>query len=183
MPVFKQMGIYDEFEQVAKPISHVHVITDEMKTVYSMVFDWLEKVTTYKSFIVPRPDLYDILWRHVSRESILHSNRVLSFKQDDHGVTIICSDNSTYPGNISTYHGDILVGADGAYSAVRQNLFKQLKAVEKLPASDDVTLPFSYICLVGQTVPLDPEEFPHLKEEYCKDYSILGKDKCILRSY
>lgn len=44
MPLLKQMGIYDELEQVAKPISHVHVITDEMKTVYSMVFDWLEKV-------------------------------------------------------------------------------------------------------------------------------------------
>ncbi|KAG0339943.1 hypothetical protein BG000_001028 [Podila horticola] len=171
MPLLKQMGIYDELEQVAKPISHVHVITDEMKTVYSMVFDWLEKVTTYKTFIVPRPDLYDILWRHVPRENILLGKRILSFKQNDHGVTIRCSDNSTYD-------GDILVGADGAYSAVRQNLFKQLKAVEKLPASDDVTLPFSCVCLVGQTEPLDPEEFPHLKEEYCKDYSILGKDMC-----
>lgn len=44
MPLLKQMGVYDEFEQAAKPLSHVHVITDEMKTVYTMAFDWLEKV-------------------------------------------------------------------------------------------------------------------------------------------
>ncbi|KFH70619.1 hypothetical protein MVEG_03469 [Podila verticillata NRRL 6337] len=74
----------------------------------------------------------------------------------------------------ASYYGDILVGADGAYSAVRQNLYKQLKKVHKLPASDDVTLPFDCVCLVGQTVPLDPEEFPHLKENLSQANSVLG---------
>lgn len=78
-----------------------------------------------------------------------------------------CSDNSSY-------YGDILVGADGAYSAVRQNLFKELKEENKLPSCDDVSLPFSCVCLVGQTVPLDPEEFPHLKEELCQFNCVLG---------
>ncbi|KAF9304020.1 hypothetical protein BG003_001824, partial [Podila horticola] len=50
----------------------------------------------------------------------------------------------------------------------------QLKADKKLPSRDDVTLPFGCICLVGQTIPLNPEEFPHLKEERSQFNSVLG---------
>lgn len=65
------------------------------------------------------------------------------------------------------YEGDILVGADGAYSGVRQGLYKMLKKEGRLPSSDDVPLPYNTISLVGQTHPLDPEEFPELKEPTC----------------
>ncbi|KAG0024980.1 hypothetical protein BGZ82_010279 [Podila clonocystis] len=112
-------------------------------------------------------ELYDILFSSVPRERILLGKRVLSFMQNDDSVMVRCSDNTTY-------HGEILVGADGAYSAVRQGLYKDLKTVGKLPASDDVTLPFSCVCLVGQTVPLDPEEFPLLKEDRAQNNNVLG---------
>lgn len=92
---------------------------------------------------------------------------MLSFQETGDGITVRCSDNSEY-------QGDILVGADGAYSAVRQHLFKNLKATGDLPSVDDVPLPFSCVCLVGQTTVLDPEDFPDLKSEFCKYYSILG---------
>ncbi|KAF9367249.1 hypothetical protein CPB97_006015, partial [Podila verticillata] len=64
--------------------------------------------------------------------------------------------------------------ADGAYSAVRQNLYKTLKLKSKLPSSDDVTLPFSCVCLVGQTVPLDPEVFSQVQGDLAQCHSILG---------
>lgn len=50
--------------------------------------------------------------------------------QNADGVLIRCSDNSSY-------QGDILVGADGAYSAVRQTLYKQLSRQNKLPQCDE----------------------------------------------
>lgn len=74
----------------------------------------------------------------------------------------------------STYHGDILVGADGAYSVVRAQLYEKLKEQNKLPASDGEPLPFSNICLVGQTRVLDPEEFPSLKSKESQFLSVLG---------
>lgn len=43
------------------------------------------------------------------------------------------------------YRGDILVGADGAYYAVRQSMFKELKGQRKLPKSDDAPLPHSCV--------------------------------------
>lgn len=95
--------------------------------------------------------------------------KVLSFEYSDEGVTINCSDSSSYT-------GDILVGADGAYSAVRQNLFKELKANKSLPASDDVPLPFSCVCLVGQTTPQNPEDFPHLQLELSQFITVLGEN-------
>ncbi|KAG0019607.1 hypothetical protein BGZ81_009672 [Podila clonocystis] len=91
----------------------------------------------------------------------------MSFEQNNEGVMIRCSDNTTY-------HGDILVGADGAYSGVRQHLFKTLKKKQKLLASDDVPLPFSTVCLVGQTEELDPEEFPDLKKEEAQFLCVFG---------
>ncbi|KAG0008287.1 hypothetical protein BGZ82_004768, partial [Podila clonocystis] len=117
--------------------------------------------------IISRPDLYDLLFKSVPRERILLGKRVLSCIQNQDSVMVTCSDNTSY-------HGDILVGADGAYSAVRQSLYKALKVGKKLPASDDVDLPFSCVCLVGQTIPLDPEEFPELKKDKAQVHHILG---------
>lgn len=117
--------------------------------------------------MISRPDLYDLLFKNVPRERIHLGKRVLSFIQNDEGVLIQCSDNSTY-------RGDILVGADGAYSAVGQQLYKDIKEDKKLPKSDDVSLPFSCVCLVGQTEVLDPEEFPDLKNEQSHIDNILG---------
>jgi 2-polyprenyl-6-methoxyphenol hydroxylase-like FAD-dependent oxidoreductase len=93
--------------------------------------------------------------------------KVTSILQNEQGVMIRCSDNSTH-------HGDILVGADGAYSGVRQDLYKDLKKKKLLPKSDDVPLPFSCVCLVGQTEVLDPEEFPEVQLDYSQFRTVHG---------
>ena len=60
----------------------------------------------------------------------------------------------------SIYHGDILVGADGSYSAIRQALFSQMSESKVLPITDTQDLNKGYTSLVGTTAPLDPEKFP-----------------------
>ncbi|KAF9334058.1 hypothetical protein BG006_002770 [Podila minutissima] len=64
-----------------------------------------------------------------------------------------------------TYEGDILVGADGAYSAVRQSMYEKLCKEGKLPSSDNKPMRFKTVALIGQTFPLSPEEFPELLRE------------------
>ncbi|KAF9203109.1 hypothetical protein BGZ59_001801, partial [Podila verticillata] len=166
-PLFKQLGIYDEFVQRGKYYNMFHMHNEDLEPVHIM-----DTRVGYGEYVISRPELYDLLYNSIPQERVLLGKKVLSLTQNEFSVMAECSDNSSY-------HGDILVGADGAYSAVRQNLYKELKLKGKLPSSDDVSLPFSCVCLVGQTVPLDPEEFPQMKEELSQSHGVLGvSTKC-----
>ena len=122
------------------------------------------------AYIVSRPVLYNILLRQVPKERFHMNKKMLSMENGGNGVLVRFSDGTSE-------EGDILVGADGAYSAVRQNLYTQLKKIKKLPKSDGLPLPYSTVCLVGQTRPLDPEVFPNLKMGYCQFIRVLGDKK------
>ncbi|KAF9545536.1 hypothetical protein EC957_010845 [Mortierella hygrophila] len=99
-----------------------------------------------KGYIISRAMLYDVLRRQVHKERFHMDRRVVSISQKNDidqgnnegkgGVTVEFQDGSTV-------RGGILVGADGAYSAVRQNMYAQLKEKNLSPASDDVPLPIS----------------------------------------
>ncbi|KAG0081553.1 hypothetical protein BGZ93_002679, partial [Podila epicladia] len=156
-----------EIKPLGKYIDEGHMHTEDLKPVHTTDATWLRDAVGYGQYVISRPDLYDLLINSIPKERILLGKRVLSSIQNRDSVMVRCADNTSY-------HGDILVGSDGAYSAVRQNLYKSLKEKHKLPVSDDVSLPFSCVCLVGQTVPLDPEEFPELKEERATNHSVLG---------
>ncbi|KAF9311459.1 hypothetical protein BG003_007382 [Podila horticola] len=167
-PLFRQMGIYEDFLAIAKHQNHLNIMDENLKPQWTLNYDWLEDIGGgYREYIVARPDLYNVLWNHVPRDRIHLGKRILSFKEIENQVQVHTSDNSLY-------HGDILVGADGAYSAVRQHLYKILKETGDLPKSDDVALPYSCVCLVGQTTVLSPDEFPEVGKEVCQFSSILG---------
>lgn len=117
-----------------------------------------------------RPLLYALILRQVPPEKLHFGKRVNVIIDQGEKVVIETSDNMTH-------EGDILVGADGAHSTVRKHLYKTLKDKEALPKSDQEDLPFSCTCLVGQTIPLDPEEFPVMKEPVCQFQIVLGKGK------
>ncbi|KAH7056242.1 hypothetical protein BKA57DRAFT_199820 [Linnemannia elongata] len=168
--LFKQLGIYEDMRNIGKDTICIQIANEQREVNYKMDFtDQLEMFGS-TGYIVARPMLYDILRSKVPSERFHMNKKILSLQQGGNGALIRCSDGSTI-------EGDIIVGADGAYSAVRQNMYAQLKKNKKLPASDDVNLPFSTVCLVGQTRPLNPEEYPNLKLEDCQFMRTLGDNK------
>jgi len=156
--------------------------------------------------VIGRPKLYQILLSHVPKEKIHLSKKVVSFTQSTTTtqptssthrpppVLISCADGSQFA-------GDILVGADGAYSLTRHLLYQQMeddysttakslgaaRAEEipspfapssPLPASDKELLSFTSTCLVGQTRPgLDLSKFKYVRGPDCKIGSIIGDNK------
>ncbi|KAF9127869.1 hypothetical protein BGW39_005505 [Mortierella sp. 14UC] len=175
--IFKQVGIYEELYSLGKDTTCIQ-IASEQGIEYRMDFKDQLELFGSKGYIISRPMLYDVLRRQVPKERFHMGCKVVSVTQydddDEYGnkgsISIEFQDGSTASGGI-------LVGADGAYSVVRQNLYSKLKEKSLLPPSDDVPLPFNAICLVGQTESLDPEMYPYLKLEDCQFIRTLGDGK------
>jgi len=74
------------------------------------------------------------------------------------------------------HHGDILVGADGAYSGVRQSLYKSLEESKKFPSSVKGSVAKGHLCLVGTTDSLDPERYPTVIEPAFYVFLVTGHD-------
>ncbi|KAG9062245.1 hypothetical protein KI688_006577 [Linnemannia hyalina] len=171
-PLFKQLGLWDELLSLSKELDAIQVVTHPgLETAFIIpAVENAAKRYGAEARLLPRPILYDLMLRQIPKERIHLGKKILSTQQGGNSVLIRCTDRSEY-------EGDILVGADGAYSAVRQNLYAQLKMDNKLPASDALPLPFTNVCLVGQTRPLTLEEFPDLAKAKSQFKNILSKDK------
>ncbi|KAF9977688.1 hypothetical protein BGZ73_005198 [Actinomortierella ambigua] len=77
--------------------------------------------------------------------------------EEREGVMVRCADGTSYD-------GDILIGADGAYSAVRQNLYKNMKKKGLVVRKEDMDpLRFDQFCILGVTKPLG-DIYPVLNE-------------------
>jgi hypothetical protein len=114
-----------------------------------------------------RPELHAILMSHVPSSKIMLGKRIVATSQDDTGVSCHCGDSTIY-------HADILIGADGAYSAVRQSLYKDLWAHGNLPRQDISPIKLDQVVVVGITEPLSPTDYPMLKEDVCQFRIVLG---------
>ncbi|KAG0067400.1 hypothetical protein BGZ90_001006 [Linnemannia elongata] len=170
LPLFEQLGLLDDFVAIGKPSVRCMVNREGDQVSFANDFTLWKEYTGYPDYMVGRPELHTLLLRQIPPEKVHYGKRVLTIKEEDNRVKVITADGSSF-------EGDILVGADGAYSAVRQRLYEALRKEGKLPKSDQEDLPFSCTCLVGQTKPLDPEKYPLVKEPLCQFLTTLGKDK------
>ncbi|KAG0282102.1 hypothetical protein BGZ96_000832 [Linnemannia gamsii] len=167
LALFQQLGIYDELVKLGLRYTSIAAHKENLEPYPLQDFTPLEEMTGYAQYIIARPILYDLLQRQIPAHKILLKKRILTINEEDDKVTIQAADNTVY-------EGDLLVGADGAYSAVRQRLYEKLKLKELLPKVDDEELPFNCTCLVGQTTYMDPEEFPVLKNPCSQVLTVRG---------
>ncbi|KAF9132331.1 hypothetical protein BGW39_000352 [Mortierella sp. 14UC] len=170
LAIFQQMGIYDEFLTIGKYMTDSFGYSESLKAMSPHDHRPFEEYSGYAQYIVSRPKLYELMLKQVPAHKILFGHRVLNISEENNKVKVHLSNNETF-------EGDIIVGADGAYSAVRQRMYEQLMAKGELPKSDQEELPFSCTCLVGQTKVLDPKDFPIVATPHCHFTTVLGDDK------
>ncbi|KAI8594597.1 hypothetical protein EDD21DRAFT_449269 [Dissophora ornata] len=173
MVIFEQLGMYQEILRISKPFGALNFRREDLSMIGSLLarlpgVDCAEHYGDYNR-VCGRPELVSMLLKRIPPEKIHCGKRVLSTKQDENEVLLQCSDNTIYAGSI-------LVGADGAYSSVRQNLYKELSKVGALPKADAKPLGYGYDCVVGITGQLDPRVYPIVTEEYCDFEAVLSKD-------
>ncbi|KAF9578986.1 hypothetical protein BGW38_004950 [Lunasporangiospora selenospora] len=171
--IWEQLGIDKEMRDIAKPFGALVFMDEDMSSLGDLDFrlsgSSQPKDDPGDAQIVARPDMINVFISRIPRHKIHFNKRVLSTKQDENKVEVRCSDKSVY-------QGTILVGADGAYSSIRQNMYKELEAIKKLPASDMEPLGYGYDCVVGVTPPLDPEQYAILNDPYCCFEIVLLKE-------
>ncbi|KAK3812354.1 MAG: hypothetical protein JOS17DRAFT_795903 [Linnemannia elongata] len=160
-PLFTQLGIYDEFVDKSKSCETINVYDDTRQLQFTRDFKLAAEMGGYTNRIIPRTTLYNIILNKVPQDRIHKGKKMVSLYQDDERVTIYFADGTRH-------EGDILVGADGAYSAVRHCLYETVDRIGRLSQSDAEDLPYSCICLVGHSSPLETEKFPALRDEICQ---------------
>ncbi|KAI7824105.1 hypothetical protein BC939DRAFT_450580 [Gamsiella multidivaricata] len=167
LPVFEQLGLLEEIERISLPVYEQKLYDGNMKNIGSMTMREYKEFTGYDTFIFARPRLYEVMFDRVPAEKVFMNRKVLALEQNHLGVMIRCNDGSQY-------HGDILIGADGAYSSVRQALYKKMLAKNVLPKSDNESLAPSFVTTVGVTDPVDPEKYPALRESTVNFSQVIG---------
>ncbi|KAG0006596.1 hypothetical protein BGZ65_006243 [Modicella reniformis] len=117
-----------------------------------------------------RPDLFQLLKSHVPQRKILLRRHVVDVIEDDRGVLCKCSDGAEY-------WSDMVVGADGAYSTVRERMYHQLKPQNQPPSSDDQPLKYTHHCVLGVSKELDPNILPAIKDRFSRFEVMLFRER------
>ncbi|KAF9537786.1 hypothetical protein EC957_007673 [Mortierella hygrophila] len=116
LPIFEQLGIYEDLLAIGKYTTHIMGYQEQpLRLMRPLDFKPVEEFTGYGQYIVARPKLYELVLKQVPPHKIHFGHRVLNITEEDDKVTVHLS-------NKDSFEGDIVVGADGAYSAVRQRI-------------------------------------------------------------
>jgi 2-polyprenyl-6-methoxyphenol hydroxylase-like FAD-dependent oxidoreductase len=173
----------DDLKKVSNPCAKIDYIRDDLTKIGIMNSGNNKERYGYDAILIARPDFYNVLLSKIPKERIHWGKRVVQFHQSQDGVQVECQDNlDDITGSEATviYKGDILIGADGAYSAIRRGLYDgMIKQGIQLPAEDLEGLRFDSNCVIGTTEVLSEEEYPALKKKSGDFHVILGKERAI----
>ncbi|KAF9347777.1 hypothetical protein BGX26_000760 [Mortierella sp. AD094] len=169
LPALEQLGIYEELKLVSKAYTNVDFYNARLKKMGSLSGEEAIVASGYETLIFCRPKFYEILLKRVPEHKISFQKKVLRTEEKEGKVHIHCSDNTSYT-------GDILVGADGAYSGVRQSMYKRMDGKGILPKEDLEDFTINYTTIVGVATPSNPEKYPKLKEGYSSFNQVIYGD-------
>ncbi|CAO3569251.1 unnamed protein product [Mortierella alpina] len=164
-----QLGIYDELQKISKPVSGLSMNEHDMNYVGRIDLSAYRERYGYHTEVMARSQLRALLLQRIPPRRIV-TGKVLGMIQDQDRVTVRCSDGTTH-------EGDVLIGADGAFSNVRHALFWALDEKKQLPKADAVQMAVDLHTISGCTKPLDPTKYPVLLDAMTEIQSLQLPDK------
>ncbi|KAF9155767.1 hypothetical protein BG015_008697 [Linnemannia schmuckeri] len=171
LALFDQLGLLEDVMKISKINHSTSLYNEKLEKLAEVGVSDYKELTGYEYIVFSRPELYELIRHRVPEEKVLMGKRVNEIRQlpENGGVQVVCQDDSVYT-------ADILIGADGAYSTIRQHMYKNMTEARTLPASDTEELAMPYVCMVGTTTPQDPEKYPELKDSATHLRHIIGDE-------
>ncbi|KAF9557604.1 hypothetical protein EC968_007537 [Mortierella alpina] len=160
MDLMDQLGLLEDMTKMSKPLRGITVLS-----AHGRKMGRIDARSNKR-----RPDLHEYLLGKIPAHKLTTGKRVIDITETSSHVTVTCMDETTYTGHL-------VIGADGAYSAIRQIMYQKLTERGVLPEADKKPLHFDKQCVVGMTCPLDPRKYPVLLDESCEVKVVLGKDQ------
>jgi 2-polyprenyl-6-methoxyphenol hydroxylase-like FAD-dependent oxidoreductase len=120
----------------------------------------------------------EVLYKHIQdKGKILTSKRISRVEQSAHGVTVYCDDGTTFD-------GDLIAGADGVYSTVRQEMWRAADREEPglIPEKEKKHMKAEYQVLYGISTATKGLPKGNYDVTYMKDQSsmfIVDKDDIV----
>ncbi|KAF9933586.1 hypothetical protein BGZ67_004195 [Mortierella alpina] len=164
-----QLGIYDELQKISKPVSGLSMNEHDLSYVGRIDHAHHRERYGFHTEVMARSQLRALLLQRIPPRRIV-TGKVLGMIQDQDKVTVRCSDGTTH-------EGDVLIGADGAFSNVRHALFWALDEKKQLPKADAVQMAVDLHTISGCTKPLDPTKYPVLLDAMTEIQSLQLPDK------
>ncbi|KAF9899030.1 hypothetical protein EC991_009747 [Linnemannia zychae] len=165
----EQLGLLEEVMRIAKPVSMLTLMKQNLTVTGHLDAFFCKERYGHYSCIVQRSDFLQILLAQLPTHKVLWGKYVLEIVNGNAGVQCRCS-------NGYIEEADIIIGADGAYSAVRQNIYRTMKEKGLLPKSDLEPLKHTLNAIIGLTKPLDGSRFPAAHQQFSEVTAVVGKD-------
>ncbi|KAF9973551.1 hypothetical protein BGZ73_003189 [Actinomortierella ambigua] len=170
MRLMDQLGLLEDIERIGKPLKSISILSSSGRKMSKIDVRGNKRRHGSQAIVMSRPELHQLLLSRIPSHKITTGKRVVDYVEDETGITVVCMDETTY-------RGDFVIGADGAYSTIRQIMYQKLHNQGKLSQSDCLPLQYDKHCVVGITDELDPVKYPVLLDKSCEMKVVLGKDQ------
>ncbi|KAK5132877.1 hypothetical protein LTR08_008397 [Meristemomyces frigidus] len=176
--ILDQLGCYDDIMNLTDPIEFTasHRPDRSLMRPPTDAFQLVQARANYCMCFLDREAVLQVLADHIrDKDRILLTKRVRSIQHRADGVVVACEDGTSY-------HGDVVVGSDGVYSRVRQEMWRTANETSpgEISQREQESMTAEYKCLFGISEPHADLPSHHFDVTYTKDLTpivITGKDE------
>ena len=122
MSVLKTIIPDTELDQISQKINFLNTRFADGSLIHSQHINQEISHMPNSAYMFHRKCLYELMLTKLDRNQIIFDKKALHVSQDNDKVKLIFEDNSCVS-------SDILIGADGLYSKVRQSIFPDIKPI------------------------------------------------------
>lgn len=148
MRILDQLGVVDGVKQVGESFRWMDSRHEDGRLVFEgNVGQLMEDRTGYPFVVMERQEILQVLYAGIKDKSrLLARNGAVSFSENDEGVIVTCEDGTVYK-------GDVLVGADGIHSKVREFMYDKLEetSLKQKVQKTRRELSAEFTCVFGNT--------------------------------